>query len=218
MCNGTLSVLANYSKYKPPPFGRERGFVFAQWIDLGRRRAMRQLMGDTDIRRATVRLAHEIVEAGRGVEGLVLIGLHTRGVPLAERLADAIVSFENTKVPVGALDIGPYRDDLTHRGHLPRLQRTEIPVDIRGLRVVLVDDVLFTGRSIRAAIDAVMDFGRPAQIMLAVLVDRGHRELPIRPDFVGKNLPTARDDDVRVQLQEVDGIDQVLLVRKNDVH
>jgi pyrimidine operon attenuation protein/uracil phosphoribosyltransferase len=170
------------------------------------------IMTDADLRRAVTRIAHEIVENTRGIENLVLVGIHTRGVPLARRIAAAITSFEGDAVPVGALDIGPYRDDLPSLGARPRLQQSHIPQDIAGMQVVLVDDVLYTGRSARAALDALTDFGRPRRILLAVLVDRGHRELPIRPDFVGKNLPTARNEQVQVQLVEVDGVDQVLLV------
>ncbi len=170
------------------------------------------IMTDADLRRAVTRIAHEIVESARGTEGLMLVGMYTRGVPLARRVADAIAAFEPERVPVGALDVGMYRDDLPTLGARPRLQRSDIPADITDKRVVLVDDVLYTGRTARAALDALTDFGRPRRIMLAVLVDRGHRELPIRPDFVGKNLPTARDEQVRVQLIETDGTDQVLLV------
>lgn len=172
----------------------------------------RVIMNDMDMRRAITRIAHEIVENTRGTGNLVLVGLHTRGAPLAARLATTISRFEGEAVPVGALDIGPYRDDLGSLGVRPRLHRSEIPVDITGKRVVLVDDVLYTGRSARAALDALTDFGRPQRILLAVLVDRGHRELPIRPDFVGKNLPTARREEVQVQVEEIDGIDQVLLL------
>src|SRR2546425_11143275 len=139
--------------------------------------------------------------------------MHTRGVPLARRLAEAIREFEGESVPVGALDIGLYRDDIASRELRPRIQPTEIPTDIDGRRVVLVDDVLYTGRSIRAAMDALADFGRPASIQLAVLVDRGHRELPIRADYVGKNIPTALQEDVQVLLEETDGHDEVCIVR-----
>jgi pyrimidine operon attenuation protein/uracil phosphoribosyltransferase len=170
------------------------------------------IMTDADLRRAITRIAHEIVENTRGIEDVVLVGIHRRGVPLAQRIAAAIKLFEGESVPVGALDIGPYRDDLPSLGARPRLHRSEIPADITDKRVVLVDDVLYTGRSARAALDALTDFGRPRRILLAVLVDRGHRELPIRPDFVGKNLPTARGEKVQVQLAEVDQCDQVLLV------
>ena len=165
-----------------------------------------------DIRRAVRRIAHEIVERNRGLEGVVLVGMRTRGVPLAHRLAGAILEFEGDGVPVGALDIGLYRDDISHLELRPRILPTELPTDIDGKRVVLVDDVLYTGRSIRAALDALIDFGRPASIQLAVLVDRGHRELPIRPDYVGKNIPTAPGEDVQVLLEETDGRDDVLLI------
>ena len=169
----------------------------------------RTLMTADDIRRAVVRIAHEIVEANRGTRDLVLIGMRTRGVPLARRLADSVRQFEGEDVPVGVIDIGLYRDDLGTRGAAVQIAPSEMPTDISDKRVVLVDDVIFTGRSIRAALDAVTDFGRPQRIQLAVLVDRGHRELPIRPDYVGKNIPTARGDDVQVRLREIDGRDEV---------
>jgi pyrimidine operon attenuation protein/uracil phosphoribosyltransferase len=142
--------------------------------------------------------------------------MRTRGVPLAQRIAAAIREFEGDNVPVGALDIGLYRDDLPARGTRVEIKPSELPGDIADKRVVLVDDVLYTGRSIRAALDALIDYGRPQRIQLAVLVDRGHRELPIRADFVGKNIPTARDADVVVQLDETDGIDQVLVTERRD--
>ncbi|MER3419414.1 MAG: bifunctional pyr operon transcriptional regulator/uracil phosphoribosyltransferase PyrR [Chloroflexota bacterium] len=174
--------------------------------------AVKVILSDTEIRRALTRIAHEIVENTRGTRDLVLVGLYTRGVPLAERLAQAIERFEGEPVPVGALDISLYRDDLHRLGPRARLQRSSLPTDITDKRVVLVDDVLYTGRTARAALDALTDFGRPQRILLAVLVDRGHRELPIRPDFVGKNLPTARHEQVQVQLVETDGVDRVLLL------
>ena len=167
-----------------------------------------------DMRRSLVRIAHEIVERNSGVEGLVLVGMHTRGVPLAQRIADAIGEFESSRPPVGSLDIGLYRDDIAS-GVRPVVKPTDIPFDIDGQRIVLVDDVLYTGRSIRAAMDALMDFGRPREIRLAVLVDRGHRELPIRPDYVGKNIPTRADEEVDVRVRETDGFDRVDLVRRN---
>jgi pyrimidine operon attenuation protein/uracil phosphoribosyltransferase len=176
----------------------------------------RVLLTAEDLRRALVRIAHEIVEAHRGAHDLVLVGMRTRGVPLAHRIAEAIEAIEGETVPVGALDIGLYRDDLSTRGASVQIAPSDMPVDIAGKRVVLVDDVLFTGRTIRAALDAVTDFGRPQRIQLAVLVDRGHRELPIRPDYVGKNLPTARDDDVRVRLKETDGQDEVAIFGRED--
>ncbi len=166
-----------------------------------------------DMRRALTRIAHEIIEWNEGTDGLVLIGLRTRGVPLARRVAARIKEFEGKSVPLGQLDITFYRDDVHTRGPLP-VGPTEIPVDVTDQRIVLVDDVLFTGRTIRAAMDAVMDLGRPRVIRLMVLIDRGHRELPIRPDFVGKNVPTARDEDVAVRLAEIDGSDEVVLIRK----
>jgi len=157
-----------------------------------------------DLRRAHTRIAHEIVERNHGAIDLVLVGLYTRGVAIARRLADAIESFEGVAVPVGALDVAFFRDDISLRPVQP-LGPTEIPVDIGGRVVVLVDDVLFTGRTVRSALDALTELGRPTAVQLAVLVDRGHRELPIRADFVGKNLPTKLAEDVRVRLAEVDG-------------
>lgn len=170
------------------------------------------IMTETDMRRAIVRIAHEIVERNRGVHDLVLIGIPTRGVPLAQRLARAIESFEGEAVPVNILDIGLYRDDLPQRGVAVRLSRSEMAADIEGKRVILVDDVLFTGRSLRAALDALIDFGRPQRIQLAVLIDRGHRELPVRADYVGRNIPTRRIDDVQVRFVEIDGRDEVALI------
>ena len=158
----------------------------------------RQIMTADEIRRATVRLSHEIVEKQAGTDGLLLIGIQRRGVPLAVRIAAAIAENEGTDVPVGALDITFYRDDLSMVAQQPVVKGTALPSGIDGRTVVLVDDVLYTGRTIRAAMDALVDFGRPQAIRLAVLVDRGHRELPIRPDYVGKNLPTRLDEEVRV--------------------
>jgi pyrimidine operon attenuation protein/uracil phosphoribosyltransferase len=157
-----------------------------------------------DLKRAITRIAHEIVERNHGAEALVLVGLYTRGVVVARRLAQAIASFEGVEVPVGTLDVSFYRDDIGLRPVSP-LGPTEVPVDVTGRVVVLADDVLFTGRTARSALDAVVDFGRPRAVQLAVLVDRGHRELPIRADYVGKNLPTKWDEDVRVHLEEIDG-------------
>jgi pyrimidine operon attenuation protein/uracil phosphoribosyltransferase len=169
-----------------------------------------------DIRRAVRRIAHEIIERNRGTEEVVLVGMRTRGVPLAHRLAAALEEFERRPVPVGALDIGLYRDDLPQMELRPRIQPTDMPANVDGKRVVLVDDVLFTGRSIRAALDALTDFGRPSGIQLAVLIDRGHRELPIRADYVGKNIPTAQHEDVQVLLEETDGLDEVRLSREDE--
>jgi len=174
------------------------------------------VMAADDIRRAVVRVAHEIVEQNGGCQDLMLVGMRTRGVPLAQRIAAAIREFEGEDVPVGVLDIGLYRDDLPARGTRVEIKPSELPEDIAGRRVVLVDDVLYTGRSIRAALDALIDYGRPERIHLAVLVDRGHRELPIRADYVGKNIPTSQQDEVLVQLEETDGIDQVLVTERRD--
>jgi len=157
-----------------------------------------------DLRRAHTRIAHEIVERNHGADRLVLIGLYTRGTAIAQRLRAAIESFEGVSIPIGALDVAFYRDDIALRSVQP-LGPTEVPVDISGRTVILVDDVLFTGRTVRAALDALTELGRPIAVQLAVLVDRGHRELPIRADFVGKNLPTKRAEDVRVRLAETDG-------------
>jgi pyrimidine operon attenuation protein/uracil phosphoribosyltransferase len=163
-----------------------------------------------DIARALKRMAHEILERNKGGADLVLMGVRTRGVPLAERLARHLDDIEGAAVPVGSLDVTLYRDDYARTGPLP-LGQTVFPADIDGRVVVLVDDVLYTGRTIRAAMDAVMDYGRPKAIQLAVLVDRGHRELPIRADYVGKNLPTGPDQQVRVRLAGVDGQDEVVV-------
>ncbi|HEY0443689.1 MAG TPA: bifunctional pyr operon transcriptional regulator/uracil phosphoribosyltransferase PyrR [Candidatus Limnocylindrales bacterium] len=169
----------------------------------------RQIMTADEIRRATVRLSHEIVEKQAGTDGLALVGIQRRGVPLARRIAAAIEEHEQVSLPVGALDITFYRDDLSLVAQQPVVKGTDLPFDLNGLTVVLVDDVLYTGRTIRAAMDALVDFGRPHAIRLAVLVDRGHRELPIRADHVGKNVPTSREEIVRVHLSEVDGEDGV---------
>lgn len=174
----------------------------------------RTILSSDEIRRALTRIAHEILETNRGVEDVVLVGMHTRGVPLAKRLAAYINEFEGRDIPVGTLDIGLYRDD-TSGSVRPLMRPTDIPVNIQGQIVVLVDDVLYTGRTIRAAMDALNDFGRPRAIQLAVLVDRGHRELPIRADYVGKNIPTSHDEGVQVRVIEVDEADEVVLIRKD---
>jgi pyrimidine operon attenuation protein / uracil phosphoribosyltransferase len=166
-----------------------------------------QVFDADDLRRAHTRIAHEIVERNHGAGDIVLIGLYTRGVAVARRLAEAIEQFEGVSVPVGAIDVAFYRDDIGLRRVQP-LGPTEVPVDITGRVVVLVDDVLFTGRTARAALEAVTELGRPRTVQLAVLVDRGHRELPIRADFVGKNLPTKTAEDVRVRLRGVDDGDE----------
>lgn len=175
--------------------------------------ADRLLLNQDQIRRAIVRIAHEIMEHSHGIDEVVLVGIHTRGVTLAQRLSCRIGEFENAKPSVGSLDVGLYRDDILG-GAKPLMQTTNIPVKIEGQLVVLVDDVLYTGRTIRAAMDALTDFGRPRQIQLAALIDRGHRELPIRADYIGKNAPSSEDDIVRVRLQEIDGTEEVVIARK----
>jgi pyrimidine operon attenuation protein / uracil phosphoribosyltransferase len=174
------------------------------------------VMAADEMRRAVVRLAHEVVERHGGTDGLVLIGIQRRGAVLARRLADAIESGEGVRLPVGALDISLYRDDLTELATYPIVRPTELSFDITGRTVVLVDDVLFTGRTIRAALDALIDHGRPRAVRLVVLTDRGHRELPIRADHVGRNLPTSRDERVNVHVVEIDGTDGVSLGRPLD--
>jgi Pyrimidine operon attenuation protein/uracil phosphoribosyltransferase len=168
------------------------------------------------IRRAITRIAHEIVEKNKGTDKLVLVGIRRRGVPLAERIQHYIEEFEGVKLPLGILDITLYRDDLSTIDVQPVVHETDVPVSIEGKAVILIDDVLYTGRTARAALDATMDLGRPERIQLAVLVDRGHRELPIRADYVGKNLPTSRREIVAVRLKEVDGDEDVLLLERED--
>ena len=173
------------------------------------------IMTPEDMRRSLARIAHEIIERNKTTEHLVLVGMHTRGVPLAKRLVARMEDLDGLKIPVGALDISLYRDDLSSLNPQPTVQRTDIPVNIDGKSIVLVDDVLYTGRSIRAAMDALIDLGRPQSIQLAVLIDRGHRELPIRADYVGKNIPSARHEEIKVQLVETDGIDGVVIVQNS---
>ncbi|MBC8283503.1 MAG: bifunctional pyr operon transcriptional regulator/uracil phosphoribosyltransferase PyrR [Nitrospinae bacterium] len=169
------------------------------------------LLNEKEIARAISRISHEILERNKGAENIALIGIRTRGVTLSYRLQQKINSIENTDVATGALDITLYRDDLGAGLQKPELKKTEIAFGLEGKHVILCDDVLFTGRTIRAAIDALMDFGRPASVQLAVLIDRGHRELPIRPDYVGKNIPTPKTKRVHVHLKEVDDEDKVII-------
>lgn len=167
------------------------------------------LLDENAIRRALTRLSHEIIEKNKGVEDIVLVGIKRRGYPLAERLSEFIEKFEGVKIPVASVDITLYRDDLTNVSDTPNLNDPKIDVDIRGKKVIIVDDVLYTCRTARAAIDAIMDQGRPEFIQLAVLVDRGHKELPIRADYVGKNIPTSKDEIIKVQIKEIDVTDSV---------
>ncbi|WP_346890236.1 bifunctional pyr operon transcriptional regulator/uracil phosphoribosyltransferase PyrR [Clostridium sp. UBA1056] len=173
------------------------------------------LMDDKAIKRTLTRISHEIIEKNKGTENLVLLGIKSRGVPLANRIAELINMFEGEDVEVGSVDITKYRDDLKKPENLKEHNSIELGVEVTGKKIILVDDVLFTGRSVRAAIDAIIDRGRPEMIQLAVLVDRGHRELPIRADYVGKNIPTSRKEDISVLLVEKDGVDSVSLYENN---
>jgi len=175
-----------------------------------------RLMNADEVRRALTRLAHEVIERNKGAHRLAVVGIHTRGIPLAERIAQLISEVERVSVPVGKLDITLYRDDLSQVGPQPVVRRTEIAFEVTGRPIVLVDDVLYTGRTARAALDALIDLGRPAQIQFAVLVDRGHRELPIRADYVGKNVPTSRAEVIKVRLAETDHEDAVDLMERSD--
>jgi len=176
--------------------------------------ADKTLLTSPDIERGLVRVAHEILERNKGARNITFVGIKTRGVPIAQRLARIIQEMEQVTIPVGSLDITLYRDDVSSLSFKHVVQQTYVPFDITGKHVILVDDVFYTGRSIRAAMDALMDLGRPLTIQLAVLIDRGHRELPIRADFVGKNIPTARNEEIKVFLSEVDAVDKVIVVRQ----
>jgi pyrimidine operon attenuation protein/uracil phosphoribosyltransferase len=176
---------------------------------------MAEVMNEDAIKRALTRISHEILERNRGCEDLVLIGIRTRGIYLAERIKKTIEEIEGKKIPIGIIDITLYRDDLHREFPQHNVKLTEIPFAIENKRVVLVDDVLYTGRSVRAALDVLIDFGRPACIQLAVLVDRGHRELPIRADYVGTNIPTSRNETVHVLLTEEDGEEKVVIKKSN---
>ncbi|HJB25168.1 MAG TPA: bifunctional pyr operon transcriptional regulator/uracil phosphoribosyltransferase PyrR [Firmicutes bacterium] len=173
-----------------------------------------QIMDEKAVSRAITRICYEIVEKNRGSEGICIVGIFTRGAYLAQRIAGKISELEQRKIPIGYLDITPYRDDVSR--DKPIQDRTQLDFDIQDKKVVLVDDVLYTGRSVRAAIDALMARGRPDKIQLAALIDRGHRELPLRPDFIGKNVPTSREEKVIVRLKEADGIDQVTIIKETE--
>jgi pyrimidine operon attenuation protein/uracil phosphoribosyltransferase len=176
----------------------------------------RVVMDAQAIERALTRVAHEVLERNKGTEGLALVGIRSRGVHLAERLRDKIRGIEGVEVPTGIMDITLYRDDLSRSKQQPQVKGTQIPFSIQDRQVVLVDDVLYTGRTLRAALDALMDFGRPLSVQLVVLIDRGHRELPVRADYVGKNLPTAVTESVQVRLKESDGRDEVVIARAEE--
>jgi len=174
-----------------------------------------KLLDKEALNRILMRIAHEILEKNKGTQGLCLVGIRNRGAYMAKRLSDCIEAIDKAIVPVGILDITLYRDDLTLIAQQPLVHKTEIDFDITDKNIVLVDDVLYTGRTVRAALDALVDFGRPKSIQLAVLIDRGHRELPIRADYVGKNVPTSQKETVEVRLAEVDGSDEVVIVEKD---
>jgi pyrimidine operon attenuation protein / uracil phosphoribosyltransferase len=174
------------------------------------------VMDEKSIKQALRRIAHEIIERNKGIENVVLVGVRKRGVPLASRLQEYLNEFEGTAIPLGILDITLYRDDLSQRQDQPQVHTTDVPFDINGKNVIVVDDVLYTGRTIRAALDALIDLGRPATIQLAVLIDRGHRELPIRADYVGKNVPTSHSEQVEVKVKEDDGLDRVDILGETD--
>lgn len=172
------------------------------------------LLDGNAIRRSLVRISHEIIEKNKGTEDIVLVGIKRRGYPIAIRIAENIRNFENVDIKVGQVDITLYRDDLDTLSDKPRINNKEIGIDVIGKKVILIDDVLYTGRTVRAAIDAIMDAGRPSSIQLGVLIDRGHRELPIRADYVGKNLPTSKDEIVSVEIMELDKEDSVKIYEK----
>ena len=175
-----------------------------------------KLLDQETLNRSLMRIAHEILEKNKGAQGLCLVGIRNRGAHLARRLAECIEKIDSVTIPVGILDITLYRDDLTLIASLPVVHKTEIDFDITDKNIVLVDDVLYTGRTVRAALDALIDLGRPQSIQLAVLIDRGHRELPVRADYVGKNVPTSQKETVEVRLNEVDGRDEVVIVEKSN--
>lgn len=173
-----------------------------------------RILDASQMARTISRIAHEIIERNQGAANLVLLGIRSRGVPLAKRIAARIHAIEGNALPVGELDITLYRDDLALQREQPTVGRMELPFPVKGASVVLVDDVLFTGRTVRAAMDAIIDLGRPKSVQLAVLIDRGHRELPIRADYVGKNVPTSLQENILVRVEETDGIDEVLIAHK----
>lgn len=176
-----------------------------------KKEAVKVIMNDVEVNRAIRRLAQQIVELNKGTEELVLVGIMQRGLPLAKRIAEAIMKLENVEVPVGALDVSLYRDDLTQKGQYIEVRKSEMPFTVSGKTVVLVDDVIFAGRTVRAALDGLKDYGRAAKVQLVALIDRGHRELPIHPDLVGKTIPTALKEAVKVEVFEVDGVDRVII-------
>jgi len=198
------------------PDGRRVPFCFEGGEKPMTLREKAKLMSETDMERAIRRMAHEIIETNKGLDNVVLVGIQRRGVFLAQMIREVLRQFEQTKVPTGELDITLYRDDLTLLHDHPVVHSTSMPLDITGKRIVLIDDVIYTGRTIRAALDALMDLGRPNIVQLAVLVDRGHRELPIAPNYVGKNVPTSREEVVEVRVKEIDGVNEVVICEREE--
>lgn len=176
----------------------------------------KEVVDTVTMKRALTRITYEIIERNKGIQDIVLVGIKTRGIYIARRIAERLKQLEHIEVPVGELDITLYRDDVETSQEEPELHSSDIPVSLEGKQVILIDDVLFTGRTIRAALDAVMDIGRPRKISLAVLVDRGHRELPIRADYVGKNIPTSMAEEIIVEMEEVDGVDRILIKKDEE--
>lgn len=187
-----------------------RGYFYGKNYRGGRKMTSKEVIDAVTMKRALTRITYEIIERNQGIEDLVIIGIKTRGIYIAQRIAQRLKQLESVDIPVGELDITLYRDDKKEMEE-PEINASSIPVDLEGKEVILVDDVLYTGRTIRAALDALMDYGRPQRISLAVLVDRGHRELPIRPDFIGKNIPTSLSEEIVVEMEEVDGKDRILI-------
>lgn len=176
----------------------------------------KEVVDQVTMKRALTRITYEIIERNHSIQDIVLVGIKTRGIYIASRIAERLKQLEDIDIPVGELDITLYRDDKKETPEEPELHSSDIPVSLEGKEVILIDDVLYTGRTIRAAMDAVMDFGRPRKISLAVLVDRGHRELPIRADYVGKNIPTSRAEEILVEMQELDGQDRIMILKEED--
>jgi len=197
--------------YDTPPCPVGQGGVFFAGFEEGYLYGKKSIMDAKGIERALIRIAHEIIERNKGIEDIVLLGIPTRGVHLARRLKDILRATEGIEPPAGAVDATLYRDDIGMKPDQPLLKETDIPVPVDNKKVIIVDDVLFTGRTIRAAMNVIMDFGRPGSVQLAALVDRGHRELPIRADYVGKNVPTSMQEKVKVHLKETDGTDEVIV-------
>ena len=176
----------------------------------------KEVVDQVTMKRALTRITYEIIERNHSIQDIVLVGIKTRGIYIASRIAERLKQLEDIDIPVGELDITLYRDDKKENPEEPELHSSDIPASLEGKEVILIDDVLYTGRTIRAAMDAVMDFGRPRKISLAVLVDRGHRELPIRADYVGKNIPTSRAEEILVEMQELDGQDRIMILKEED--